>query len=382
MKKILHISETFEGGGAEAVFRDTLKISEKLGFTNEYFVSDGNVSAISYVFSFAQYFRLKKELTNYLPDVIHIHNYYHYLTPSILKAIEKYKNENKCKVIFTAHDYHLICPNSGLQYFENHHRYSFDSKKDSVTYGKKFDHRSWAHSTLKLLQFTLSYRFLKLQNIFDVIVSPSNFLRETFINYGVRNEIRVIRNPANFKQIEINKEKKTKKDINDIDLVFIGRLSPEKGLLEFIDNINNKCTLSINLHIYGKGILEKDIDLKSRELRVGFNIIKHGFVDSSTILDVLTQYDIFVLPSVWYENAPLSIIEASIAGLPVVIPNSGGLLEMAQLTKHFFPYEYDEENFDTIMQKAFLFKGENGVLNEKLFSEDTYQKEILRLYTE
>lgn len=379
MKKILHISETFEGGGAEAVFRDTLKISEKLGFTNDYFVSDGNISVFSYIFSLAQYFRLKNKLTNYLPDVIHIHNYYHYLTPSILKAIEEYKNKNKCKVIFTAHDYHLICPNSGLQYFENKHRYNFDSKKDNISFRKKFDHRSWVHSTLKLLQFSVSYRLLKLQNTFDVIVSPSNFLRETFINYGVTSEIRIVRNPASFKEIKVNKGINQTKDIN---LVFVGRLSPEKGVLEFIDNINNKCTLSINLHIYGKGVLESDIDLKKKGLRPGFEIIKHGFVDSSTILDAISQHDIFVLPSIWYENAPLSIVEASIAGLPVVIPNSGGLLEMAQLTKHFFPYEYDEKNFDTLIQKALLFKGKNGVLNKELFSEATYQKEIFRLYTE
>ncbi|HCD1314891.1 TPA: glycosyl transferase family 1, partial [Klebsiella pneumoniae subsp. pneumoniae] len=44
MKKILHISETFEGGGAESVFRDTLNVSEKLGFINDYFVSEGKVS--------------------------------------------------------------------------------------------------------------------------------------------------------------------------------------------------------------------------------------------------------------------------------------------------------------------------------------------------
>ncbi|WEE33336.1 glycosyltransferase [Klebsiella pneumoniae] len=378
MKKILHISETFEGGGNESVFRDTLNVSEKLGFINDYFVSEGKVSPFSYIFSFPIYYKLKEKLTSFMPDVIHIHNYYHYLTPSILKAIREYKKKKGCKVIFTAHDYHLICPNSGLQFFENDKRYSFDWKINSIRYNKKFDHRSWLHSTLKLLQFSVSYRLLKLHNVFDVIISPSNFLRTTFINYGIKQEIQVIRNPANFKEL---KRDKTAVTSNEINIVYVGRLSPEKGILEFIDNLNKKCTLDVNLHIYGKGDIENEIESQKRTLRTGFKIFNHGFINSSFILDTISQYDIFVLPSLWYENAPLSIVEAGIAGLPVLVPNSGGLLEMAKLTKYFFPYEYNEENYNVIIEKAFLFKGKNEIIDKHIFSEENYMQKIYQLYT-
>ncbi|EJS3664090.1 glycosyltransferase, partial [Klebsiella pneumoniae] len=315
---------------------------------------------------------------SFMPDVIHIHNYYHYLTPSILKAIREYKKKKGCKVIFTAHDYHLICPNSGLQFFENDKRYSFDWKINSIRYNKKFDHRSWLHSTLKLLQFSVSYRLLKLHNVFDVIISPSNFLRTTFINYGIKQEIQVIRNPANFKEL---KRDKTAVTSNEINIVYVGRLSPEKGILEFIDNLNKKCTLDVNLHIYGKGDIENEIESQKRTLRTGFKIFNHGFINSSFILDTISQYDIFVLPSLWYENAPLSIVEAGIAGLPVLVPNSGGLLEMAKLTKYFFPYEYNEENYNVIIEKAFLFKGKNEIIDKHIFSEENYMQKIYQLYT-
>ncbi|EPK2386674.1 glycosyltransferase, partial [Klebsiella pneumoniae] len=91
--------------------------------------------------------------------------------------------------------------------------------------------------------------------------------------------------------------------------------------------------------------------------------------------------DIFVLPSLWYENAPLSIVEAGIAGLPVLVPNSGGLLEMAKLTKYFFPYEYNEENYNVIIEKAFLFKGKNEIIDKHIFSEENYMQKIYQLYT-
>ncbi|EMM3426572.1 glycosyltransferase [Klebsiella aerogenes] len=378
MKKILHISETFEGGGAEAVFRDTLRVSEKLGFSNDYFVSDGKISIFSYVYSFHMYFRLKEKLISYMPDVIHIHNYYHFLTPSILKAIAEYKVNKKCKVIFTAHDYHLICPNSGLQYFKGNKRFNFDHYKNNIRFYRKFDHRSWGHSILKLLQFTVSYRILKLQNIIDLIISPSNFLRETFINYGIEKEIIVVRNPAIFNEI---KKSEGVNENNAINIVFIGRLSPEKGVLEFINNLNNNCTLGINFHIYGKGPLANEIESIKGKVRSGLQIINHGFIDSSNILDAISQYDIFVLPSVWYENAPLSIIEAAIAGLPVLIPNTGGLLEMAKLTKHYYPFGDSEMNFDVIIKNAYLSKGKNEVLNQCIFSEEKYTKEIYDIYT-
>lgn len=171
-----------------------------------------------------------------------------------------------------------------------------------------------------------------MHNVFDVIISPSNFLRTTFINYGIKQEIQVIRNPANFKEL---KRDKTAVTSNEINIVYVGRLSPEKGILEFIDNLNKKCTLDVNLHIYGKGDIENEIESQKRTLRTGFKIFNHGFINSSFILDTISQYDIFVLPSLWYENAPLSIVEAGIAGLPVLVPNSGGLLEMAKLTKYF-----------------------------------------------
>ncbi|EPN2406576.1 glycosyltransferase family 4 protein, partial [Klebsiella aerogenes] len=201
---------------------------------------------------------------------------------------------------------------------------------------------------------------------------------ETFINYGIEKEIIVVRNPAIFNEI---KKSEGVNENNAINIVFIGRLSPEKGVLEFINNLNNNCTLGINFHIYGKGPLANEIESIKGKVRSGLQIINHGFIDSSNILDAISQYDIFVLPSVWYENAPLSIIEAAIAGLPVLIPNTGGLLEMAKLTKHYYPFGDSEMNFDVIIKNAYLSKGKNEVLNQCIFSEEKYTKEIYDIYT-
>ncbi len=93
--KVLHISDSYEGGGAEAVLRDTIKVCEELGYQNEIFVSQGKTTIISYVFSIGYYEKLLEKLIDFKPDIVHLHNYYHYLSPSVLYALKKYKKKNK-----------------------------------------------------------------------------------------------------------------------------------------------------------------------------------------------------------------------------------------------------------------------------------------------
>ncbi|HBX1689551.1 TPA: glycosyl transferase family 1, partial [Klebsiella pneumoniae subsp. pneumoniae] len=72
-------------------------------------------------------------------------------SPSILMAIKRLRDSNLWlgRVIFTAHDYHLICPNSGLQFYENETPYNFLISKNNFSYLKKFDRRGYIYSTLK-----------------------------------------------------------------------------------------------------------------------------------------------------------------------------------------------------------------------------------------
>jgi glycosyltransferase involved in cell wall biosynthesis len=373
--KVLHISDEFEGGGAEAVFRDTLRIASELGFENHMLYSDGKMSVFSYIFSLKYYFKTIKILNDIKPDVIHIHNFYHYLTPSVLCAIGKYKKKGNCKVIFTAHDYHLVCPNSGFQFFKNGERKSFDPKNNNVKLGFKFDHRSSIHSLLKKAQHIVNYTVLNSISVIDHIISPSYFLMNVFKVYGITQKISVIRNPVKFLPIE--------KTINEthsefVNLVFMGRLSAEKGIIEFIDKINKESTKDIAFHLYGDGELKGKI--KKIALRDGVKIIHHGFKQREDLITEISKYDIFVLPSVWFENAPISIIEAAAAGLPVLVPNYGGMYEMASLTLYHYEYNYDSWGIDSLIDNALKYRGMNRLVDESVFSYENYKNRIDVLY--
>ncbi|WP_413728004.1 glycosyltransferase family 4 protein [Sodalis sp. RH19] len=380
--KVLHISDEYEGGGAESVFRDTISTCEKLGFENEVYYSDSKISAFAYVFSLKNYKALKKIVKKFQPNIIHIHNYYHYLTPSILYALRKVKREQKFKVIFTAHDYHLICPNSGLQYFDGGIRRNFDEKKNNISYRNKFDDRSIIHSTLKLFQHKFNYGLLKTASVIDTIISPSYFLRDVFHNYGISIPIKVIRNPISLTPSDLipKVDGEPKKEENKIKLVFFGRLSKEKGVESFLLKLHKEFNDPIELHIFGNGPeLENLTNLK---LNKNINIIFHGYIERVELNKLIRNFDIFILPSIWYENAPISIIEAAFAGLPCLVTNQGGLKEMASLTEHFATFDYENDNISELINGLILKKSKNYLLNEDDFTYDNYEKNINKLYLE
>lgn len=376
MYKVLHVNDSWEGGGAEAVFRDTIRVSQELGFKNEIYTSEGKRNIFTYIYSFAEYSGFKNKILFFKPDVIHIHNYYHYLSPAILMVIKRLRDKKiwNGRVVFTAHDYHLICPNSGLQYYKGIASYNFSIDKKNFTYYCKFDRRGYLFSNLKLLQHLLCYKLLKLNKVIDKIISPSLFLKKVFKNWGVDSDIIVVRNPI----IEsTQKSMVVRQQSNCIKLVFMGRVSEEKGLLKFIDKIKNS-KFNIDFHIYGTGDQVKHIN--NLNLRSGINIIFHGHISRDKLLDEISGYDIFVLPSIWYENAPLSILEAANLGLPVIVPNYGGLKEIASLTKTYFTFDYLNNNIDDCLFSAMKEVNKNYIINPDEFTYDTYKKNILNIY--
>ncbi|HBY1083260.1 TPA: glycosyltransferase, partial [Klebsiella pneumoniae] len=102
--------------------------------------------------------------------------------------------------------------------------------------------------------------------------SPSHFMKSTLSNYGITKPISVIRNPVSI----ANTERQILLNDGSIHIVYVGRLTPEKGIVEFIKKVNHETTQVIHLHIYGAG--ESAEEIKSIKCREGFKILFHGFI--------------------------------------------------------------------------------------------------------
>ena len=119
-------------------------------------------------------------------------------------------------------------------------------------------------------------------------------------------------------------------------IVYIGRLVPEKGLLEAIDAVAALDDLDLQLvvignSIYGEGIIDTDYvrELKAAAGRVEGRVVFTGFVPYSEVPERLHEADMALLLSMWEEPAGLTVIECMAAGLPVVTTRAGGIPEYA-----------------------------------------------------
>ena len=174
---ILLINDYWEHGGAEAVFREQFDILRK-DFRVEIFyafknVAEKKISPVSYIYSFRFGKKLATLLNSRAFDLIIVHNYSSALSPSILDALLQYKKSRKCKIIYYAHDFHMVCPNRGYNYFIKNKPVNFEmppSLKDIIF--KRLDAKSISFSILKKLQWMLAYPLGKKQKTFDLILSP------------------------------------------------------------------------------------------------------------------------------------------------------------------------------------------------------------------
>lgn len=373
-RRSLHVSDAESGGGAEVVFRATLQAAEELGDTTDDYVGTGVRNPISYVFSVKHYRGMLRKLREFSPDVVHLHNFYHYLSPSILLALRRYrKSASTCRVIFTAHDYHLICPNSGLQHVVNGRLQSYDALAPRFSVWHRFDERSVIHSFLKIAQHMVAYRLLRLRDVIDTVISPSDFLRDVFAAGGVSADIKVVRNPVDFVDLP-----------NDCGagegLVYIGRVAPEKGLVEFVLALES-AHAGVSLAIYGDG----PDAARLHELQLSLQHVKltfHGVVAHEEIAVVLRKYRALVHASLWHENAPVSIIEAASQGLDLVVCAGGGGEEMARFARRQFIFETgDARSLSAAVLSALAQEGKNDIIDPSEFALRSYREKLSLVYS-
>ncbi|MBO9384746.1 MAG: glycosyltransferase, partial [Roseiflexus sp.] len=114
---------------------------------------------------------------------------------------------------------------------------------------------------------------------------------------------------------------------------FIGQIAPHKGvhlLIRAFRALRPKAQ-RLELHIYGGLTTNPAYINQLRRLAGGDDrIYFHGRVENTRVPDVLANLDVAVVPSIWYENAPIAILEAHAAGTPVVTTGIGGMADLVR----------------------------------------------------
>ena len=278
----------------------------------------------------------------------------------------------------TAHDYHLLAPNTGYCHFGWFNDRVLRLKRVPSIFNLltwKWDSRGILYSIAKQLQWIYSYKVKKVDQAFDILIAPSHFMASVLRRKFTGIPVKMLRNPMLVAQ---NHQGKNKSD-NVVRIVFVGRLSPEKGLCGFLKALS-KVEIEYVFTIIGEGEEQGHLRRLVDCLRVQEKVVFKGFMLRSEVMPELRKNDIMVLPSVWYENAPLSLIEGCISGLKIMTMNYGGMKEFAELCGNSFLFDEDFRHLEKGLYKLQnqAFKQCEGLL--EIFSPKKYCDKLVELY--
>ena len=313
-------------------------------------------------------------------DIAHIHSVHHQLTLSVLDALRK----AKLPIIWTLHDYKLICPNTTL--FNDSTGIRCDSLGQEAPFCVAKNKCKKASTSASYLAAIESWYNLKRQfyNLPECFVSPSNFLKDLVLKNKVTN--RPVVHIPNF---TTHSPDNTPEPVGS-DFLFIGRLSNGKGvdvLIHAFSNVYDQ--LPGKLMIVGSGPVEQDLKLLAKRL---LPPDRYEFTGHVTSKDAVQGYfhraRCAVLPAIWYENMPLSILEAFSHARPVIASDIGGIPEMVQDGQNgcLFP----TGSVDVLAAKLVLYGKDSGLATahgingwnsvKESFTLDSYLKKISDVY--
>lgn len=316
--------------------------------------------------------KLKKIFEKYLvrvkPDIVHIGHLSH-LTIFIISIIKKYE----IPIIFTLHDYWMMCIRGQLIRDDLSLCSGPDIEKCSECNKKYFTSHSHAKEEISNWLKTLK----TINEQVDLFISPSKFLQKKYIEYGIPED-KIMYMDYGFNKDLFNGIKRNPS--TKIRFGFLGRLVPVKGISLLIDAFNEIDHSIAELTIYGK-LPRSHMFLKKKCLNSAINF--KGSYNYKEISKVLSNIDVLVTPSIWFENSPLVIHEAFLAKIPVITSNLGGMAELVIHEKNGLLFE--PGNLEDLIEKINIFI-KNPKLIEK-YSQETYvrsiqedAKEIERLY--
>jgi len=344
--KILQANNYLKRGGAEVVFVETTRLLTNAGYTVASFTAEDAPKsqsaaheAFRYIYSVAAKRSLAKKLAAFEPDIIHLHGFYNPLSPSVLSAVGAYKRlaasrGKTVRVVMTPHDYHLLCPNTGFVRYDNagvHICEKCGTGQNYHVFLNNCDRNGWLYSTLKGVRSVLNYNILNLQREIDFFIAPSHFMKAKLVAGGFdANKIETVHNPV-FKYDALTAMFNASQDeTKKYDLVFLGRLSPEKGVAELLERIAAS-KKNYTLAIVGEGEETSALKQGCKKLGLTHLVSFLGYQPQDVAFRLLQQCRTLVLPSVWYENNPLVVGEALVLGLNVALNPIGGMAELVSL---------------------------------------------------
>lgn len=257
--------------------------------------------------------KIRCVLDDFQPDVVHLNNIQFHLTPSIILETQKYRTQTKrnVRIVYTAHDYQLICPSHGL--------FDADLNVCEKCLGGNYTHcvrtKCMKASRLKSLLATADaylWKWNRAYSYVDAIVCCSHFLKSKL-------------------DTQSRFAKKTVAIHNFVDAVDAQEVEKERYVLEFGHLSRDKGTYTVleaakrlpDVRFVFAGYGEAEVAIKQLP-----NAEFVGFQKGEALTQLISRAAVTLCPSRWYENCPFSVIESQMYLTPVIGARIGGIPEL------------------------------------------------------
>jgi glycosyltransferase involved in cell wall biosynthesis len=314
-------------------------------------------------------------LQRFRPDVVHLHNIYHQLSPSILGPLKK----RGIPSVLTLHDYKMVCPIYCL-----YRNGGVCQECEQGRYYKAIRHRcsggSLVKSALNAAEMYLHHQVMDAYSQVSLFLSPSRFLMDKFREMGFRKEMRLLPNALDLEKLAAGKAPGGSR------IIYSGRHVEEKGVLTLVKALAGT---PVTLDIYGDGPVSERLAELVRSTGCS-NIRMPGYVSPDELADEIKLSALVVCPSEWYENNPMSILEAFVLGRPVLGSRIGGIIELVEDGKTgltFTPGDSEDlrEKLFRLLESPEVLKGMGEKAREYVVANhglDDHYSNIMAAYQE
>ncbi len=330
-------------------------------------------AALNILYSFEAKEKMTQLLEKNKPDIVHLNNFAHQISPSILNVIK----DHHIPVVMSMHDYKMVCPSYSMLAASLPCERCRDGRYYQCALNR-CTKNSVAKSLINVFEMYLHHRVLHIYDKIDLYISPSRFLKNKVEEMGMKDEVAYLPNCVDVSGFKPGFEWREK------SIVYLGRLSHEKGLETLIDAIKH---IDIKLKIIGDGPLKEQLE---RKIRIGAiqNVDFLGYRTGQDLHNEIRNSMFLVIPTICYENNPLTVIEAFALGKPVLGARIGGIPELVRDWETGLCFQ--SGNVTDLKEKLTLLLEHKSLLEkmgktarnyvEQHLNSDSYYKQLMNIY--
>ena len=265
---------------------------------------------ISFVHSSEAVKNISRLISDTKPDIVHCHNIYHQLTPSIIGAAKKLG----VPVVLTLHDYKPVCPTYNRLQQGKPCSKCLDGDFTQVLRNRCAD-GSFGKSAVLFAEATVQRSMANYEKV-DAYIAPSQFMQKSIVHRVLENRIKQLYNGIDVNAISVS-------SVDEGYVLYMGRLVPEKGV-ETLLKAHANTAKSWPLKVAGTGPL---LDVLKAQYKPSIFV---GHLAGDALKSMIEKAAVVVVPSEWYENCPMSVLEAMAYGKPVIGSRMGGIPELVE----------------------------------------------------